>query len=283
MLYAQQPYTIYAKAEFLNPTGSIKDRIAKYIVEEAEASGELRPGMTIVEATSGNTGISFAQIAAVKGYKMIVFMPEHMSLERIRLISCFGAEIILTPVKDSFLGAVAKAEELAKTRSDIFLPRQFSNPNNVRCHQLTTGKEILDQIDRMAAFVAGVGTGGTLIGVGEAVKPIFPDCLMVAVEPEESAVLSGSKTLKSHIIQGIGDGFIPEIVDMKKIDRIEKVSGVAAISMTKELACKYGLMVGISSGANVLAALRIAQMLGPDKNVVTVLPDRAERYFSILG
>lgn len=275
-------YRIYAKAEFVNPTGSVKDRIAKYIIEEAEKSGELKPGMTLVEATSGNTGIAFAQVAATKGYKMIVLMPEHMSLERVKIIRYLGAEVHLTPEKDGFLGAIAATEEMAKKDKNIFLPRQFTNPNNTLAHKNTTGREILMQMagKGIDAFVAGVGTGGTLMGVRDAIKPTFPQCAIVAVEPTESAVMSAETCFAAHKIQGIGDGFIPEIVDMRKVERIEKIASDDAVMMTRRLAREYGLMVGISSGANILAAIKVAQSIGRDKNVVTILPDRVERYFS---
>lgn len=280
LTYNKNKYRIFAKAEFVNPSGSVKDRIARYIMEKAEQRGELKKGMTIVEATSGNTGIALAMVAAAKGYKMIVVMPEHMSKERVRIIRSLGAKVILTPKQGAFLGAIAETEKMARADKSIFLPKQFSNPDNVECHELTTGREILHQVTGpIDAFVAGVGTGGTLMGVYNALKPEYPKCVVTAVEPAESAVMSGEKA-DFHKIQGIGDEFIPEIVDMKKVERIEKIASDDAIQMSQHLAHCCGLMVGISTGANVLASLRVAESLGRDKTVVTVLPDRCERYFS---
>lgn len=288
--YNGENYTIYAKLEFLNPSGSVKDRIAIYIIEKAEERGILKKNSIIVEATSGNTGISLAMVAAAKGYKMLAVMPEHMSKERVRIIKSLGAEIILTPQKIGFPGAIAKTEEMAKKDNRIFLSRQFSNPDNVEAHKLTTGKEILEQMKgkKIDAFVGGIGTGGTLMGVREALKEVYPNVKIIAVEPAESPVLVGGKP-GSHKIQGIGDDFIPEIVKLDKIDEIVHIHSNDAIKMAKELCQKKGLMVGISSGANMLASLRIAEKIGRpacqsavgrDKNIVTVLPDRCERYFS---
>lgn len=272
--------TILAKLEFLNPSGSIKDRMASYMVKRAEKRGSLKPGMTIIEATTGNTGISFAMIAAIKGYKMIAVMPENMTLERQQLMKAFGAKIILTPVKEGMKGTLKKRNQLARKIKNSWIPGQFENPENVTAHRKTTGKEILKQTGgRIDAFVAGVGTGGTLIGVAEALKKVNPKVKIVAVEPAESAVLSGEKP-GSHNIPGIGEGFIPKLVDLKLIDQIEKVSTKEAEEMTKKLARKEGILAGISSGANVIAALRVAKNLGKGKVVVTVLPDRGERYLS---
>lgn len=265
------PYSkvsIFAKWEGVNPSGSIKDRIAKYMVEKAEQRGELKSGYIIIEATSGNTGISLAMIAAVKGYKMIAVMPENMSGERRKLIELFGAEVILTSAKESLLGAIKKREELGKKMSRVWLPRQFENPDNIQAHEETTGKEILEQVSKIDAFVAGVGTGGTLMGVGKALKKKFSKVKIVAVEPVEYP----------HQIPGIADGIIPKILDKRMIDQTIKVRSIEAIRMAKRLAKEEGLPVGISSGANILAALELAKKY---KNIVTVLPDRAERYFSV--
>lgn len=265
------PYSkasIFAKWEGANPSGSIKDRIAKYMVEKAEQRRELKSGYTIIEATSGNTGISLAMIAAVKGYKMIAVMPENMTGERIKLMKLFGAEIILTSAKKGITGAIKIREELGKKISRVWLPRQFENPDNVRAHEETTGKEILEEVDKIDAFVAGVGTGGTLMGIGKTLKKKFPKVKLVAVEPAEYP----------HQISGIADGIIPKILDKRMIDQTVKVRSIDAIRMAKRLAKEEGLPVGISSGANVLAALELAKKY---KNIVTVLPDRAERYFSV--
>lgn len=269
---------IYAKLELLNPTGSIKDRMAYYILAHAEKTGQIRAGQTIVEATSGNTGISFSMLASIKGYKMVAVMPKNMSQERINMMKFFGAEVVFVGESD-FEGAVAKRDELAE-KMDAFVPKQFCNPVNVECHYETTGKEILQQIKKpINAFVAGTGTGGTLIGCSKRIKEKYPDCKCVAVEPLESAVMSGGKP-HQHKIQGIGDGFIPEIVDMKFIDEVVTVSEKDAIAKMHEICRSYGLFVGISSGANVFAAEKVYEKLGG--NIVTVLPDRGERYLSML-
>ena len=276
-----QTYPMYAKLEFMNPSGSIKDRIAKYMIESAERRGILKPDSIIVEATSGNTGIALAMVAAAKGYKMVVFMPEHMSRERIRLIENFGAMVCLTPKEEGFTGAIRRTEEIAKRSPNVYLTKQFSNEENVTAHFETTGREIVEQVsERVDAFVAGVGTGGTLFGVAKALRKINPSTRIVAVEPTESAVLSGETDLRDHKIAGIGDGFIPEIVKMNELDYIAKVSSDDSVEMAKQLCRQHGLMVGISSGANVLGVIQTLKQLGRDKTVVTVLPDRAERYFS---
>lgn len=272
---------IFAKLEFLNPSGSVKDRIAKYIIEKAEQRGELKKGSIIVEATSGNTGIAISMVAAVKKYKAIIIMPEHMSKERIKIMKAFGAKVILTPEKDGFLKPVEMAKEMAKKNPKIFLPSQFSNSDNTEIHRLTTGKEIIEQCKgRIDVFVAGIGTGGTLMGVAEALKEAKINAKIVAVEPSEAAVLSGEAEMCSHLIAGIGDGFIPDLVDKRKIDYIVKVKSKDSIAIAKKFIKELGLPIGISSGANYLAALKMARKLGKGKNVVTVLPDRMERYFS---
>lgn len=270
---------IYAKLETTNPTGSIKDRMAWYMVRKAEERGELKPGSTIIEVTSGNTGISFAMISAIRGYRFIAVMPESMSIERRKMMKVFGAKIILTPTREDMAGAIRKYEELIKGSRNAWLPRQFKNPDNIAAHREGLGKEIVKQTNgKIDAFVAGVGTGGTLIGVAQALKRKNAKIKIIAVEPKESAVLSGDKP-GLHRIQGIGEGFIPELIkeNIGLIDAVVSVKSQDAIKMTKRLARNYGILTGISSGANVLAAIEIS---GKYKNVVTVLPDRGERYLS---
>ena len=269
---------VYAKLEGLNPSGSIKDRVAKEIIEAAEREGELKKGYTIVEASSGNTGISLSMCATVKGYKMIVVMPENMSEERQHIMKAFNAELVLTSKSGSLKESIEKAEEIAR-RPNTFIARQFSNPNNIRAQE-KTGKEILNEIGAVDAVVAGVGTGGTLMGIAGVMKEANPGVKVIAVEPEEASVMFGGSDarIREHKIQGIGDGFIPKIVDMSKVDEAVTVGSEEAVEMTRRLFRKYGLLVGISSGANMLVALKIARKY--DK-VVTVLPDRAERYLSM--
>ena len=272
---------VYAKLEFMNPSGSIKDRIARYMIEQAEQKGLLKPGYTIVEATSGNTGIALSMVGAAKGYRVLIVMPEHMTGERIKIMTNFGANLCLTPKHDGFEGAVARAKKIAERSEGFFLTNQFSNPDNTGAHYYCTGREIIEQMNGgIDAFVAGVGTGGTLMGVGKALREKNPTVRLVAVEPEEAAVLSGHDTIGDHKIAGIGDGFIPEIFEMDFIDKVIAVKSDDAVEMAKSLSSKLGLMVGISSGANVLASIQVLDEIGADKNVVTVLPDRAERYFS---
>jgi len=274
-------YSMYAKLEFMNPSGSVKDRIARYLIESAERRGILKRDSIIVEATSGNTGIALAMVAAAKGYKMVVFMPEHMSKERIRLMESLGAEVCLTPKAESFEGAVRKTEEVAKKSPHVYLTKQFSNEENVTAHFETTGREIIEQVpERVDVFVAGVGTGGTLFGVGRALREVNPHVKLVAVEPAEAAIMSGETNIGDHKITGIGDGFIPEIVKIGELDFIAKVKSDDAVEMSKRLSKDYGLMVGISSGANVLGVAQALERIGEDKVAVTVLPDRTERYFS---
>ncbi len=272
---------IYAKLEFLNPSGSIKDRMALYMADVAEREGLLRPGATIVEATSGNTGISFAMLAALRGYRMVAVMPEYMTEERRALIRGYGAEIVLTPSQELCEGAARRADQMAAENPGWWLPGQFTNRTNVDAHRLTTGREIIEQSKaKVDAFVAGIGTGGTLMGVAEALRAEDGRVHIVAVEPAESAVMSGGEP-GMHKIQGIGPGFVPAIVDMSLIDEVIVIGSDEAIAMAKRLAHELGLLVGVSSGANVLASLRVAQRLGAGKRVVTVLPDRAERYASL--
>jgi len=271
-----------AKLEFMNPTGSVKDRIAKYIIERAERRGELKKDSVIVEATSGNTGIGLAMVGAVKGYRVVIVMPEHMSVERRKIMLNFGAELHLTPVAEGFVGARDKTVRMAANDPKVFLPRQFENPDNTECHYVTTGNEIVQQLGgaRIDAFVAGVGTGGTLMGVGRRLRETNPKCQVVAVEPAESAIISGSKDLGPHKIAGIGDGFIPELLDVSSIDGVQVIKGDDAICMAKKVCRAYGMMVGVSSGANILATINLLKIMGPETNLVTVLADRAERYFS---
>ncbi len=266
---------VYAKLEAANPSGSIKDRMVWFMLEMAEKNNEIKRGYEIIEATSGNTGISFAMVSTLRGYKFTAIMSETMSAERRQIMQAYGASFILTPTMED---AVKKLEEFT-TKEKVWLPRQFDNQTNVDCHRETTGKEIIQQLDEVGAFVAGVGTGGTLMGVGEALRKKFPNVKVVAVEPAESSVLSGGKP-GVHKIQGIGPGFIPKIVDMSKIDEVVTVKSEDAIEMTRKLVRKEGLFVGISSGANVLASLRISTNM-PNKNIVTVLPDSADRYLSM--
>jgi cysteine synthase A len=274
-------YSLYAKPEFMNPSGSIKDRIAKYIIEQAEKRGFLKPGYTIVEATSGNTGIALSMVAAAKGYKMLVVMPEHMTGERIKIMTSLGSDLCLTPKDEGFEGAVEKADKIAKSGKRYFLANQFKNHDNVMAHYYTTGNEILQQINgNIDAFIAGVGTGGTLMGVGKALRERNPRVQLVAVEPEEASVLSGRKDLKDHKIAGIGDGFVPEIVDKSMIDMLVTIKSDDAVTMARRMSRERGLMVGVSSGANILASIEVMNRIGQDKTTVTVLPDRTERYFS---
>jgi cysteine synthase A len=271
---------VIAKLEFMNPSGSVKDRIALSMIEDAERKELLNENSVIIEPTSGNTGIALATVCAVKGYRCIIVMPEHMSEERQKLLKALGAKVVLTPEKEDVVGAVKEAEKLAKRIKNAFIPHQFRNPVNIQTHYEKTACEILEQTNgKIDAFVAGVGTGGTLMGVGRALKERNKDIKIVAVEPWESAVLSSEKPGK-HKIQGIGDGFIPELVDLNLIDEVIKVKSSEAIAMAKRLAKEEGILVGISSGANVHAAIEVAKKTGKNKVIVTILPDRAERYFS---
>jgi cysteine synthase A len=272
---------IFAKLESRNPGGSIKDRICLSMVEAAEKEGRLHPGDTILEPTSGNTGIGLALVAAVKGYKAILIMPESMSTERFGLLASFGAEVILTPAIEGMKGSISKAEELLEKNPNYFMPDQFSNPANPEIHRRTTAVEIWNQLEgKVDAFVAGVGTGGTITGVGEVLKSKNPGVKIIAVEPATSRVLSGGSP-GPHKIQGIGAGFIPRILNRSILDEIIPVTDDEAFEMAKHLARKEGLMVGISAGANVFAAAKVANRLGKGKTVVTVLPDTGERYISI--
>ena len=269
---------VYAKLEGMNPSGSIKDRVALEIIEAAEREGKLEPGYTVVEASSGNTGISLSMVAACRGYRMIVVMPENMSEERKQMMRASGAELILTSKSGSLREAIDKAEEIAR-QPNTFIARQFSNPANIAAQE-KTGREILEEIGPVDAVVAGVGTGGTLMGVSNVMREANPDVKVIAVEPEEAAVMfGGSDTrIKEHKIQGIGDGFIPQLIDMAQVDEAHTVGSEEAVDMARRLCREHGLLVGISSGANMIVALRLAERFG---KVVTVLPDRGERYLSM--
>ena len=271
---------ILAKAEFLNPGGSVKDRPAKRMIEIAEREGWLGPGGTIVEATSGNTGIGLAMVGVRRGYRVILCMPENMSEERKKVIAALGAECVPTPAAESLEGALRKAYALRDAIPGAWIPQQFENPANPEVHYLETGPEIWAQAGgRVDSFVAGVGSGGTLAGVGRFLKEQNPAVRIVAVEPKNVSALLGHEP-GLHQIQGIGDGFIPSVLDVKIINHVVEVSDDEAVDVTRRLARQEGLLVGTSSGANVFAAIREAAFLGPDTSVVTVLPDRAERYFS---
>ena len=272
---------VVAKLESLNPGGSVKDRIALAMIEDAERRGVLEPGSTIVEPTSGNTGIGLAMAAAVKGYRLILTMPDDMSVERQRLLARFGAEMLLTPAIEGMTGSVHAARELLREHPEYFMPQQFENPANPDAHRKTTALEILDAVDgRLDAFVAGVGTGGTLTGVGEVLRERVPGLQIVAVEPARSPVLSGGKA-RPHAIQGIGASFVPGVLNRKIIDRVIQVRDEDATAWSRRLTREEGLLVGISAGAAAFAACTIAAELAPQQLVVTVLPDTGERYLSL--
>lgn len=269
---------IFAKAEFLNPGGSIKDRVALAMIEGAERDGKLRADSIVVEPTSGNTGIGVALVGRLKGYRVVIVMPEGMSEERKKLIRALGAELILTPDEDGIAGAVDRVREMAAADPHIYVPMQFENPDNPKVHYDETGHELWRQMSgKIDCFVAGVGSGGTIQGVGTFLKEHKPDARIVAVEPKNVAALLGHEP-GLHQIQGIGDGFIPAVLDVSLIDEVVEVSDEDAIETTRELGRDYGLLVGISSGANVWGARQMARKI--KGNITTVLPDRAERYFS---
>ena len=273
--------TILAKLEYFNPAGSVKDRIAKAILDDAEARGELKPGATIIEPTSGNTGIGLSSVAAARGYKIIIVMPETMSVERRQLIKAYGAELVLTEGAKGMKGAIAKAKELAQEIENSFIPGQFVNPANPRAHFETTGPEIYEDTDgKVDIFVAGVGTGGTVTGVGEYLKSRNPDVKVVAVEPASSAVLS-TGVAGSHKIQGIGAGFVPDVLNTEIYDEIITVTNEDAFAAGKLVGKKEGVLVGISSGAAVHAAIELAKRPeNQDKTIVALLPDTGDRYLS---
>ena len=274
---------VFCKCEQFNPGGSLKDRVALSMIEAAEAEGRLRPGESvIVEPTSGNTGVGLALVASVKRYRLILTMPDNMSLERRALLKAYGAEVHLTPAADVMRGAVDRAMEICRDNPRAFMPQQFNNPANVDAHRRTTGPEILAQLGTRVphAFVHGVGTGGTITGVGHVLRDKYPDVRIVAVEPDKSAVLSGGPP-GEHRIDGIGAGFVPAILDRSVITDVRTISERDAQRLKLELGRREGLLVGISAGASVKIALDIARELGPGKTVVTVLCDTGERYFSL--
>ena len=273
---------ILGKCEYFNPLSSVKDRIGLAMIEAAERDGKIKEGATLVEPTSGNTGIALAFVCAAKGYKLILTMPESMSLERRKMLLLFGAETVLTPAPLGMRGAIEKAEEIVSNTPGAMMLQQFENPANPEAHRRTTGPEILEAMGELSidAFVAGVGTGGTITGVGSVLREAHPSVEIVALEPIDSAVLSGGGP-GPHKIQGIGAGFVPAVLDTSIYDSIVKVTDEDAYKMKQRLAREEGLLVGISAGANVFAASEVAKRLGPGKNVITVLCDTGERYFSL--
>lgn len=271
---------VFVKLESYNPGSSVKDRIALSMIESAESEGLLKEGSTIIEPTSGNTGIGLAMLAAAKGYKAILVMPDTMSMERRNLLKAFGAELVLTPGAEGMGGAIRKAEELAKENDSYFMPQQFKNLANPEIHRKTTALEVLEQMENdLDAFVSGVGTGGTVTGVGEVLKSNLPNVEVIAVEPMASPVLSGGKP-GPHKIQGIGAGFVPDVLNTDVYDKIIKVENEEAMEMGRRLAKEEGILVGISSGAAIVAAVQTAKRLGKGKKVVVVAPDTGERYLS---
>lgn len=274
---------VYVKLEFFNPGSSVKDRIAISIIEDAERTGKLKPGATIVEATSGNTGIGIAMVAAARGYKAILVMPETMSLERRNLLRAYGADLVLTRGADGMKGAIQAAKQLLDAHPDYFPAQQFDNPANVSVHRETTGPEIVEAVDSLGGqldgFVAGIGTGGTITGAGEVLRRRFPHIRIVAVEPAASPVLSGGAP-GPHKIQGIGAGFVPAILDTGIYDEIVAVTNEQAFETSRAVARSEGILGGISSGAAIHAALQLAQRLGTGKRVVAVVPSNGERYLS---
>lgn len=271
---------VYVKLEFFNPGGSVKDRIALSMIEKAERDGLLKPGDTIIEPTSGNTGIGLAMVGVAKGYKVIIVMPETMSIERRLLMKGYGAELLLTPGKDGISGSIKEAKRLA-AENDYFSPLQFENPANPSIHEKTTGHEIQEAfgVNGLDAFVAGIGTGGTISGAGKELKRVYPAIEIIGVEPAESAILEG-KEAGPHKIQGIGTGFVPDTLDTSVYDRVVSVTGDQALATAREVGKKEGILVGISSGAAIAAALAEAKVLGKGKKVLAVVPDNGERYLS---
>ena len=270
---------VYLKLEYMNPGSSVKDRIALAMIETAEEKGLLKPGSTIVEPTSGNTGIGLAWVAAAKGYKAILVMPDTMSMERRNLLKAYGAQLILTPGKDGMKGAIAKAEELANDNG-YFMPQQFKNEANPEVHRQTTGKEIVEQMgDQLDAFISGIGTGGTITGAGDVLRQKYKDIKIVAVEPADSPVLSGG-TPGPHKIQGIGAGFVPDTLNTDIYDEIIKVENEQAFEQARQAAKEEGILGGISAGAAIFAALEVAKKLGKGKKVLAIIPDNGERYLS---
>jgi len=279
-LVSEDMADVYVKLESFNPGGSVKDRAAYQMVLDAEESGELKEGGVIVEPTSGNTGIALAMIGKMKGYDVKIVMPDSMSVERRNIIKSYGAELILTDGKLGMKGAIEEAERLARENEHYYLPGQFTNDSNVKAHYVGTGVEILKDIETVDAFVAGIGTGGTISGVGKRLKEEQPNVLIVGVEPKESNILSGGD-IGPHGIQGIGAGFIPRILNRKVIDEVIEVETEEAKKMTKEVLMTEGLFLGVSSAANIVAALEVAKKLGKGKTVVTIAPDNGSKYISM--
>lgn len=277
-LVAEDSAEVYLKLEYFNPGSSVKDRIALAMIEAAEEQGIIKPGDTIIEPTSGNTGIGLAMIAAAKGYKAVFVMPETMSIERRNLLRAYGAELVLTPGAEGMKGAIAKAEELV-AKNGYFLPQQFNNPANPEVHRRTTGKEIVEQMDQLDAFVAGIGTGGTITGTGAVLRENFPGIKIYAVEPKDSPVLSGGKP-GPHKLQGLGAGFIPEVLDTHIYDEIIQVEAEDAFEYARRVAREEGVLSGISAGAAIYAAVEVAKKLGKGKKVLAIVPDNGERYLS---
>ncbi len=272
--------TVWAKLERQNPAGCVKERIALSMIEAAEADGRLQPGGVIVEPTSGNTGIGLAMVAAVKGYRALLVMPDSVSTERRLVMEAYGAEVILTPGDEGMRGSITRAEELLASTPNAFMPLQFKNPANPAVHEATTARELLAQVPGpIAAFVAGAGTGGTVTGVGRHFRQVSPATRIVAVEPAESPVLAGGEP-GSHSIQGIGAGFVPEVVDRSVIDEVAHVTSTESKAMTRRLAREEGILAGISSGAAAVVALRVAARLGAGHHIAVLLPDTGERYLS---
>lgn len=270
---------VYLKLEYMNPGSSVKDRIALAMIEDAEQSGKLKAGDTIIEPTSGNTGIGLAWVAAAKGYKAILVMPDTMSLERRSLLRAYGAQLILTPGAEGMKGAIAKANELAEQHG-YFMPQQFENPANPKVHRDTTGKELVEQFpDGLDAFISGVGTGGTVTGAGEVLKEKFPEVKVYAVEPTDSPVLSGGKP-GGHKIQGIGAGFVPKVINTEVYNEVIQVSNEDAFETSRRVGKEEGILGGISAGAAIHAGLQVAKQLGKGKKVVVIIPDNGERYLS---
>lgn len=271
---------IYIKLEKFNPGGSVKDRAALGMIEKAEKTGDLKPGYTIVEPTSGNTGIGLAMVGRLKGYRVIIVMPDTMSVERRNMIRAYGAQLVLTEGAKGMKGAIARAEEIAKGRKDYFIPMQFANPANPEKHYEATAEEIIKDVPDIDVLIASVGTAGTVIGVGRKLKEMKKDIKIIAVEPEKSPVISGGQP-GPHKIQGIGPGFIPDIYDSSVVDEVITVSDEEAFEFAKRIANLEGILVGISSGANAAIAVKIAQKLGKGKKIVTIAPDGGEKYMSM--